>query len=213
MLRKFWLGVGAAIVLVACNESPTSVPSPASLDIAGAPLLAKKSRVAVCHRTGQGDYRLIEVSESALPAHLGHGDAQPGSDVPDAAGFEFDDACAPIVSPVVITITTSQSLDLETGEIVGTFAPTADVLIEDLFGILFLGTAPTAETEIFADGSFDSLDAGDFGSGTPAPLPAEPGTTFIIRTSDGNLFKVEVASFDDGFPWGPVTVDLRFQAL
>jgi hypothetical protein len=36
------------------------------------------AKVRLCHRTGNGSYHLIEVSQSAVPAHLGHGDGYPG---------------------------------------------------------------------------------------------------------------------------------------
>ena len=32
------------------------------------------AKVALCHRTGNGSYRLITVSPNAVPAHLAHGD-------------------------------------------------------------------------------------------------------------------------------------------
>ena len=35
---------------------------------------AKKPKVSFCHRTGNGSYRFITVSESASKAHLAHGD-------------------------------------------------------------------------------------------------------------------------------------------
>jgi hypothetical protein len=35
---------------------------------------AKKQKVSFCHRTGNGSYRFITVSESASKAHLDHGD-------------------------------------------------------------------------------------------------------------------------------------------
>ncbi len=39
----------------------------------------KAEKANVCHITGNGTYRLINVSKNAVPAHLEHGDALPGS--------------------------------------------------------------------------------------------------------------------------------------
>lgn len=43
----------------------------------------KADKMNVCHVTGNGIYRLINVSKNAVPAHLDHGDALPGSLVGD----------------------------------------------------------------------------------------------------------------------------------
>ena len=34
-------------------------------------------KVEVCHRTGNGSFHGITVSQNAVPAHLGHGDVMP----------------------------------------------------------------------------------------------------------------------------------------
>jgi hypothetical protein len=46
---------------------------------------SKAGKVNVCHITGNGTYRLINISKNAQPAHLDHGDALPGS----LAGTKF----------------------------------------------------------------------------------------------------------------------------
>lgn len=56
-------------------------------------------RVAVCHRSGTGEFRLIQVHVAALPAHLAHGDAQPGDDVPGNPDRRFDDQCNQVDQP------------------------------------------------------------------------------------------------------------------
>jgi hypothetical protein len=43
----------------------------------------KVDKANVCHLTGNGTYRLINISKNAMPAHLDHGDALPGSLVGD----------------------------------------------------------------------------------------------------------------------------------
>jgi len=51
------------------------------------------ARVGVCHVHEDGSANLINVSERALPGHVGHGDALPGEPAPDASGFVFDPTC------------------------------------------------------------------------------------------------------------------------
>jgi hypothetical protein len=41
---------------------------------------AKNSKTQICHLTGNGSYHLIEVSDNAVGAHLGHGDGLLGSE-------------------------------------------------------------------------------------------------------------------------------------
>ena len=50
---------------------------------------AKAGKVNVCHVTGNGTYRLININKNALPAHLDHGDAVPGTLV--GTSFVADD--------------------------------------------------------------------------------------------------------------------------
>ena len=41
-------------------------------------------RVPLCHVTGNGTYRPITVNISAVPAHMAHGDGEPGAIVPNS---------------------------------------------------------------------------------------------------------------------------------
>lgn len=52
------------------------------------------SRVTVCHVDGKGSYKLITVGDPALPAHISHGDGQPGDPVPAVAGKKFGADCS-----------------------------------------------------------------------------------------------------------------------
>jgi len=51
-------------------------------------------KVQICHRTGNGQYHLIEISKSAEPAHRAHGDAKIGEPVPGSAGKVFSPSCS-----------------------------------------------------------------------------------------------------------------------
>ena len=61
-------------------------------------------KVDVCHREGNGEFHLINVSENALDAHMAHGDGVPGGSVPGMEGYEFDEACVPVqaVQPIYV---------------------------------------------------------------------------------------------------------------
>ena len=59
-------------------------------------------KVDVCHRTGNGEFHLINISSNALDAHLAHGDALAGGGaVPGMPNFEFDEACEEYSTEVV----------------------------------------------------------------------------------------------------------------
>jgi hypothetical protein len=51
-------------------------------------------KVQLCHRTGNGQYHLIEVSVTAEPAHRAHGDGKIGEAVPGNPGMVFGPGCA-----------------------------------------------------------------------------------------------------------------------
>ena len=52
-------------------------------------------KVDLCHRTGNnGRYILINVSRSAEPAHLAHGDGYPGGQVPPPGSGMFGADCS-----------------------------------------------------------------------------------------------------------------------
>jgi hypothetical protein len=59
----------------------------------GVALAGGPEKVDVCHHEGNGSYHLINISSSALPAHIEHGDALPGDPVPGMEGKKFDENC------------------------------------------------------------------------------------------------------------------------
>jgi len=56
----------------------TNIPHPDSVipvdKTAHSDQAKKKQKVEICHRTGNGSYKIIEVSENAVKAHMAHGD-------------------------------------------------------------------------------------------------------------------------------------------
>jgi hypothetical protein len=63
------------------------------------PAFAQAVKVQDCHRTDNGTFHLISIDISALPAHIAHGDGQPGDPVPNMDGFIFGPNCTPTVVP------------------------------------------------------------------------------------------------------------------
>ncbi len=71
----------------------------AALGLGAGRVGAQADKVVVCHATGSGSFNRIEVSRNALPAHLRHGDAQPGDPVPGEDGAMFGDDCGVVDVP------------------------------------------------------------------------------------------------------------------
>jgi hypothetical protein len=61
----------------------------------GAPDLSAAEKVSVCHRTGNGGSHVIEIAQSAVKAHLAHGDH-----LEVAAGLKSGTPCQPAVGAV-----------------------------------------------------------------------------------------------------------------
>ena len=57
---------------------------------------SREGKVSLCHAEGNGSYHLIDVSESAEPAHRAHGDGRIGDPVPGQTGKTFDADCRPV---------------------------------------------------------------------------------------------------------------------
>lgn len=99
--RGFWILAAAGLVLAGCGDGmptspspdmpPTVNHSPDALAL-GSPAPVK-SKVALCHRTGNGSFHEIRVDASAEAAHLDHGDGVPGGTVPGGMSLVFDSEC------------------------------------------------------------------------------------------------------------------------
>lgn len=73
-------------LLVGCNkESLNDSAKPLSIEARGA------DKVLICHKTGNGNSHVLEVSVNALSAHLGHGDVV--LEDADGDGFYPDNDC------------------------------------------------------------------------------------------------------------------------
>lgn len=64
-----------------------------------ASVLAKNDKVDICHVKGNGDVKLINVSQSAVPAHLAHGDGYINDPVPGMDDYVFGEDCQPVYVP------------------------------------------------------------------------------------------------------------------
>lgn len=65
------------------------------------------SKVSLCHNTGTGTYHMIDVSESAEPAHRAHGDGKVGDPVPGMQQMVFDQNCRAVGPAIKIEKSTN----------------------------------------------------------------------------------------------------------
>jgi hypothetical protein len=65
------------------------------------------SKLSLCHSTGSGSYHMIEVSQSAEPAHRAHGDGKVGDPVPGQQPKVFDQSCRAVGAEVQIVKSTN----------------------------------------------------------------------------------------------------------
>ena len=65
------------------------------------------SKVSLCHNTGTGTYHMIDVSQSAEPAHKAHGDGKVGDPVPGTEKMVFDQNCRAVGPAIKIEKSTN----------------------------------------------------------------------------------------------------------
>jgi uncharacterized repeat protein (TIGR01451 family) len=65
------------------------------------------SKVSLCHSTGTGLYHMIDVSDSAEPAHRAHGDGKVGDSVPGRPMMVFDQNCRAVGPAIQIKKSTN----------------------------------------------------------------------------------------------------------
>ena len=90
---RIGLAPALALALAACAD--VQPVAPRSPTVSAAEAQKGDTKVQVCHRSEEtNSYILISVAPAALPAHLGHGDGQPGGPVPGQFGMRFGSDCA-----------------------------------------------------------------------------------------------------------------------
>ena len=67
------------------------------------PQFSGVTKVGVCHSEGNGTFHLVSISDKALPAHIDHGDGQPGDPVPGQSGKQFGADCS--IEDALVTVT------------------------------------------------------------------------------------------------------------
>ena len=95
MLRRLLAMAIVAIVIVGSSVTGAS---------------ASDHRTPVCHQRGNGDYHLIEIDEHALDAHLGHGDARPGTTLPGTASSLGNDCAIEEAHPAIVASLTGSGV-------------------------------------------------------------------------------------------------------
>ncbi|HEX6162333.1 MAG TPA: hypothetical protein VFZ31_03130 [Vicinamibacterales bacterium] len=104
-IRRQVLKVSAAVIAIAgaaaCTARPMESSSAAALITAPTAVAetvsAASASAQVCHALGNGSFALLSISANALPAHLRHGDGQPGGQVPGGTAV-FSNSCEAIAS-------------------------------------------------------------------------------------------------------------------
>jgi len=86
------------LILAACADAFTG---PTTTRSQSAGFSALPGKADVCHRTGSGEWNLINVALPAVAAHLKHGDGQPAGAVDGNALLKFGADCVPGASVVV----------------------------------------------------------------------------------------------------------------
>ncbi|HKE91122.1 MAG TPA: hypothetical protein VKB45_12350 [Gemmatimonadales bacterium] len=99
------LAIAAMTVVAACKEEAAPVEPAGAL--APKPLVsaAGANLSSICHKTGPTGYASIAVAQSAVPAHVAHGDGFVGGQVPNRPDMVFDANCALVLAPLGLTFT------------------------------------------------------------------------------------------------------------
>jgi len=67
-MKNLFFPLFLLLFVVSCSKDSVTETS-TSLEERG-----KEQKITVCHRTGQGEFQPISISQNALAAHLAHGD-------------------------------------------------------------------------------------------------------------------------------------------
>jgi hypothetical protein len=158
----------------------------AVLTLGSASAMARQPNVEICHINGNGTYRLIAVAAPAVPAHMAHGDAQPGDPVPGHPGHVFDGACGPQIAEAVFAVAYS---DIDGRE--GFDPDTGDVLISKVVDGNGNGVLDAGDEIVMGryPKNFDATEFGDFGIHSHTVATHFLGTLgLLVRSDDGHEF-------------------------
>lgn len=156
--------------------------------------VAPAPKVDVCHRTGDGEFHLINISGNALDAHLAHGDAlaEPGP-VPGMPTFEFDESCVVSSTKVVEGSFSGGGIDI---------AFTAYVAFDDAMSGMgsyaYSLNGRTMDVEVI-DVCLDdlALTATVWGSGDPSWQDGDGFMVLTLVDTGGGSMATRALFFDD----------------
>lgn len=89
------------LIAIACENNQNTPLEPSVRNGISANQVAalNASKVAICHRTpGLNPFVLISVAQTAVNAHLAHGDGRIGDPVPSQPAMVFDTSCVPTLA-------------------------------------------------------------------------------------------------------------------
>ena len=166
------------------------------------------AKVEVCHRTGNGSFHKINVSENAVPAHRAHGDALTGEPVPTSQSQVFDDNCGALNPWIEIEKATNDD-DADTAPGPLLIVPQAVVwtyVVTNTGDIALSDISVEDDQGVSVDcGGTDELAAGESmtctGAGTAEAGPYENVGTVTAKSAPGG---VEVEDSDSSHYFGGV---------
>jgi hypothetical protein len=155
---------------IAPSASEISRGGAASPADSGSATTLSASRVDICHRTGRANnFILITVAESAVAAHLAHGDGRVGESVPGQPSMLFGVDCT--LLPVAPAGPISFSFS---GHVTEIFNPNN-----------ILGVSPSLSDAIVGTYTFDSAAAPEFFSPTTTHYVSSPTPPFGVTVQIG----------------------------
>jgi hypothetical protein len=141
------------------------------------------TKVDICHSTGRANhFILITVAESAVAAHLAHGDGRVGGAVPGQPGMMFGPDCRAIPAVPLITFAVAGTLTAFDGPVL------APLAVGDAFSATYTFDADTPSTPVFGGGSdyIGAIQSASFSIGAYHGTLARRAET-IIRVLDNHF--------------------------
>jgi hypothetical protein len=151
-------------------------------------------KVDVCHRTGNGEFHLINISSNALNAHLAHGDALAGGGaVPGMPNFEFDEACEQYSTEVVEGSFSGGGIDIDFTAYVA-----FDETVSGMGSYSYSFNGRTMDVDVI-DVCLDpmALTATVWGSGDPSWQDTDGFMVLTLVDTGGGSMATRALFFDD----------------
>jgi hypothetical protein len=183
------------------------------LALASAASAAPPAKVDVCHFNSLGEWQVNTLRDKGegIQAHLAHGDALPGQEVPGMADYEFNADCQPMLIPgsIVITKATNPAGGIDFGFTDNISAPNSFTLDDGqdvTFNNVVPGTYAVSET---VPSGWDLTSATCDGGSTPSAIVVTAGVTVTCTfTNTVQNWQMATGHDDVAYKRLAATVDL-----